>query len=95
MDFEAVKKVVGSGSLSGRILAEVIVSTYWQDKKMSLYSLMNLDDNARRLFSDIMNYRTTDGWNDHQFHKLALYAQDVIMPPLLTPIKPLIRKNNK
>lgn len=86
MDFEAVKKVVGSGSLSGRVLAEVIVSTYWQDKKISLYSLISLDNNARKLCSDIAAYRMTEGWDDQKFYKLALYAQDVITPPLLTPI---------
>lgn len=92
MDFEAVKKVVRSGSSSGNILAEVIVSTYWHNKRTSLFLLTNLESNSRKLAFEIMEYRLSQDWDDHQFYMLALYAQDVIMPPLLPPIKRLIIK---
>ena len=96
MNFEDVKNAMDKDSGSGRLIAHVVISTYWQNKQMSLYSLMGLDTGYRKLAYEIIEYRLNPEWDDEQFHALALYARDVLDPPLLpheyslTPLKAII-----
>jgi hypothetical protein len=93
MDFEKIKAIVGTGSADGNILAEVIISTYWHNKRTSLFSLTNLDKNSRKFAYKIMEYRLSKCRDDEKFHELALYAKNSLCPPyhleLPPPLKPV------
>lgn len=78
MDFEAIKESINRGGSGSRVMANVVVSTYWRDELMSLFTLSRLDGTNRNLAYDIMNYQRRDGWDDQKFHELAIHAKNVL-----------------
>lgn len=78
MDFEAIKESINRGGSGSKVMANVVVSTYWKDELMSLFSLDRLDGINRKLAYQIMDYRQQDGWDDQKFHELAIHAKSVL-----------------
>lgn len=78
MDFEAIKESISRGGSSSRVMANVVVSTYWQDELMSLFTLSRLDGINRKLAYEVMDYRRREGWDDQKFHELAIHAKNVL-----------------
>ena len=78
MDFEAIKESINRGGSGSRVMANVVVSTYWQDELMSLFTLSRLDGINRKLAYEIMDYRRQDGWDEQKFHDLATHAKSVL-----------------
>lgn len=74
MDFQAIKKAIDLGTESGRIMAQVVVSSYRVGEMINLYDLDHLDSKNFELAIQIMSYRRIRGWSDEDFWKLECYA---------------------
>lgn len=74
MDFKAIKNAIDLGSDSGRIMAQVVVSSYRSGEMMNLYDLDHLDAKNFGLAIQVMSYRRNQGWSDEDFWKLERYA---------------------
>lgn len=78
MDFAAIKESIGRGGSGSEVMANVVVSSYWRDEPMSLFTLDRLDGVNRKLACEIMDYRRQQDWDNQKFYELALQAKDVL-----------------
>lgn len=74
MDIQAIKKAIDIGTESGRIMAQVVVSSYRNGEMINLYDLDHLDSRNFGLAIQIMSFRRTPGWSDEEFWNLERYA---------------------
>lgn len=73
---EEIKEVIRNQNRTGKILAEVVISTYFGKKRANLMQLDALDQNTFRMAIAIIAYRRTANWNDQEFIELANFAAD-------------------
>ena len=74
MDIQAIKSAIDLGTEAGRIMAQVVISSYRNGEAMNLYDLGHLDSRNFELAIQVMSYRRTRGWNDEDFWDLERYA---------------------
>jgi hypothetical protein len=74
MDFQAIRSAIDIGTESGRIMAQVVVSSYRRGEMMNLYDLDHLDAKNFDLVIQVISYRRTGGWCDEDYWKLERYA---------------------
>lgn len=78
LNFDAAEEAIARGGEGSGVMANVIISTYWQRELMSLHSLKVLDKSNRKLAYAIIDYRNQPGWDDHKFWQLALRAKKIL-----------------
>lgn len=74
MDIRAIKSAIDLGTEAGRIMAQVVISSYRKGEIMNLYDLDHLDSRNFELAIQVISYRRTQGWSDEDFWALERYA---------------------
>ena len=69
-----IKRAITIKNRTGKLLAEVVVSTYFGKKKINLMLLDALDQNLFKMAVAIMGYRRTALWDDKEFFDLANFS---------------------
>ena len=81
MDLEAIKKAIDIQTESGRIMAQVVISSYRSGEMVNLYELDHLDSKNFDLAIQVMSYRRRRGWDDEDFWRLERHAVQRLSSP--------------
>jgi len=73
-NLDEIKEVITTKNRTGKLLAEVAISSYFGKKKINLMQLDALDQDVFRMAVAIIGYRRTAYWNDKEFFELANFS---------------------
>lgn len=71
---DEIKEAVAQSSRTGKIIAEILVSTYFGRRRVNLMDLDGLDQKNFNMATAIIRYRRTRDWSDQEFFALASFA---------------------
>ena len=74
-DEQQIRARLDTDHWAGKLLAEIVCSTYWVGAGVDLREMDRLDASNWRLALAIMGYRRVRGWSDEGFWSLACWCR--------------------